>query len=355
MNDPLLIRDIGDAQQVDSLFLLRDATRAETRAGKPYLTLKLTDSSGELPGRIWDEADRWEPECLPGRVVRVSGRTQSYRGTLQLIVSEIRLVEEQDVDFSRFIPATSENIDQMAEELTAFARSVDDPFIRKLLLKFINDRDFFERFKSAPAAKSMHHAYLGGLLEHTLRVARLAEAICSLYPSINRSLLLAGAMLHDVGKVEELSLNSGLLDYTDQGRLMGHMVLGVEMIADRIKRIKEFPEALAVRIKHLVISHHGRHEFGSPILPMLHEAFVLNFIDDLDAKINYVERLSSSLPAETYQWSDYQRNLERFLFLSGPAADNGAKGEFHKEKAGNSSSDDKAKQPSLFGDLETGS
>ncbi len=347
MNDTLFIRDIQDGQQVDGVFLLKELIRSETKAGKPYLTLKLMDKTGELTGRIWDDADRWEPECVAGQALAVSGRSQSYKGNLQLIINEVRRLEEGEVELARFIPCTSGDIEAMAAELVVLAKSVDDPFVRKLLLKFFHDDVFFEIFKKAPAAKSMHHAYLGGLLEHTLHVARLADKVCGLYPSINRSLLMAGAILHDVGKVEELSVSSSLFDYTDQGRLMGHMVLGVEMVHNKAGKIKDFPPELAMRIKHLILSHHGRHDFGAPTLPMLHEAFVLNFIDDLDAKINYVERLSAQVPEDTYQWSEYQRNLERFLFLSGHAghADDDDHGLKKKKKDLDAQ---EVRQPSLF-------
>ncbi|MEW6521787.1 MAG: HD domain-containing protein [Thermodesulfobacteriota bacterium] len=350
MSDSLTINTIQDGQQVEGVFLLKELTRAETKAGKPFLTLKIMDKTGELTGRIWDEAERWEKECAPGQAVEITGRAQSYKGNLQLIISEVRRRAEGEVDLAQFIPSTSGDIDKMAAELEGFARSVADAHIRKLLLKFLHDAEFFEKFKRAPAAKSMHHAYLGGLLEHTLHVARLADRVAALYPSINRSLLMAGAILHDVGKVEELSVSASLFDYTDQGRLMGHMVIGVEMVQEKISRIKEFPADIAMKIKHLILSHHGRYEFGSPSLPMLHEAFVLNFLDDLDAKINYVERLSAQVPEDSYQWSEYQRNLERFLFLSGHAAQ-GREEEIMPARKKKPAAEPEIRQPSLFDNI----
>lgn len=205
----------------------------------------------------------------------------------------------------------------MAAELRRLAKGVDNPFLRELLFAFFHNRKFFEQFKKAPAAKGMHHAYLGGLLEHTLAVARLVDVVCPLYPAIDRSLLMAGAMLHDIGKVEEFSFATHPFDYSDSGRLMGHLVLGVEMIQERIDTVLHFPKALAVRLKHLILSHHGRQEFGSPTVPMMLEAFVLNFLDDLDSKINYVNRLSGQVQNEGYQWTDFQRPMERFLYIQG--------------------------------------
>lgn len=313
----LFISDITDGQQVKDLFLIREVGRAETRAGKPYLTLKVMDKTGEIAGRVWDDADRWLEQCAVGRVVSLSAQAQSYKNILQLKINSLQAVSEDEVDMALFVPSTSDDIEEMTKELLKFARSVDDEFLRKLLLKLFQDKNFLPLFQKAPAAKFMHHAYLGGLLEHTLHVTRLADQVAALYPSVDRSLLLAGAMLHDVGKVKEFSFASHPFDYSDQGRLMGHMVIGVEMVQARISKIKNFPAETGVRLKHLILSHHGRYEFGAPSLPMLHEAFILNFIDDMDAKINYMERLSSQVKEEGYQWSEYQRNLERFLFLRG--------------------------------------
>ncbi|MDH5298590.1 MAG: HDIG domain-containing protein, partial [Desulfobulbaceae bacterium] len=252
-----------------------------------------------------------------GGIVRLSGQAQSFKGTLQLKITSLAAVPAEEVDIARFLPACPGDIPAMAAELRRLAKSVDNPFLRELLFAFFQNRKFFEQFKKAPAAKGMHHAYIGGLLEHTLAATRLAEAVCTLYPTLDRSLLMAGAMLHDIGKVEEFSFATHPFDYSDAGRLMGHMVLGVEMVQKRLDAIPHFPKELAIRIKHLILSHHGRHEFGSPTVPMMGEAFVLNFLDDLDAKINYVDRLSSQMQAEGYQWTDYQRTMERFLYVQG--------------------------------------
>jgi 3'-5' exoribonuclease len=211
----------------------------------------------------------------------------------------------------------------MAKELVKLAGSVENPFLKELLLSLFGERKLMAAMKKAPAAKAMHHAYVGGLLEHTLAVARLADSICTLYPSLDRSLLLAGALLHDLGKLKEFSFDSFPFEYSDRGRLVGHMVLGIEMIQEKINGISGFPEELGDRLKHLILSHHGRHEFGSPSLPMMQEAFALNFLDDLDAKINYLDRLAGQVKGEGYQWTEFQRNLERFLFVKGHRGDDG--------------------------------
>jgi 3'-5' exoribonuclease len=345
MNKKTFISDITDNQQVEDLFMVQEVSKAETKTGKSYLSLKLMDKSGEIVAKVWDQADHWEPECPAGAIIAIKARCSSYRNVLQLSITEITRIPDEEVDFAAFIPSSKHNVVEMAAEFLALAKGVSDPFIKKLLLKFFADEDFFTIFKKAPAAKAMHHAYLGGLLEHTLGVARLADAVSNLYPSLDRSLLMAGAMLHDIGKIKEFSFDSHRFEYSDSGRLVGHMVLGVEMIQERVSKIKDFPEELAVRVKHLLLSHHGRHDFGSPTLPMLLEGFALNFIDDMDAKINTIEKVSEQAKDEGYQWSDYQRSLERFLFVKGHSAQ--IDEEVRQEPSLESAAPTR-KQPSLF-------
>ncbi|MBU0484865.1 MAG: 3'-5' exoribonuclease YhaM family protein [Proteobacteria bacterium] len=317
MEKGCFIKEIQDNQPVAGLFLVKEMTRSETKTGKPYLTLALMDNSGEIGARIWEDADRLMTECPTGSVVAVNGQAQSYKNILQLKINEIKAVTKEEADLTLLMPSAPGDIKAMACELLKLAKSVEDPDFQHLLLLFFKNRKTFDLFKKAPAAKYMHHAYNGGLLEHTLGVARLADNIARIYPEMDRSLLLSGALLHDIGKLVEFSFDSFPFDYSDKGRLVGHMVLGIEMIQDRIAEIPKFPDEKATRLKHLILSHHGRHEFGSPTLPMMMEAFVLNFLDDLDAKINYMNRLGSQASEPGYQWTDFQRNLDRFLFVKG--------------------------------------
>lgn len=343
------LKDIEEGRQIEGLYLLKEVSRAETKAGKPYLNLRIMDKTGELPAKIWDEADRWQEQCLPGRVVAIQAQSQSFRGEVQLKVVSVSLQEEGKVDLSLFIPATAGDTGEMMAELLGMIKSIKDQDLKKLLNGIFKDQAFQETFQRAPAAKYMHHAYLGGLLEHTLAICRLADQVAGLYPSVDRSLLLAGALLHDIGKVKEFSFDIPPFDYSDQGRLLGHMVMGVEMVDKAVQKIKDFPEDLAARLKHLILSHHGSHEFGSPTLPMLKEAFVLNFLDDLDAKINYTDQLAGRMEGEEgYSWSPYQRNLGRFLFLN----DTGSKEEAGEDSQGPGKKEenpqDKGQQPTLF-------
>lgn len=323
-NKTIQIKDIADGQPIHDLFLVREMSRGETKVGKPYLSLVLMDASGEISCRVWENAEQLMGECPVGAVVSVSGQAQAYKGILQLRIDSLNRIAENEVDLAQFVPSVQGNVTAMAKELVKLASSVENPFLKELLLTLFGERRLMQAFKKAPAAKVMHHAYVGGLLEHTLAVTRLADSITTLYPSLDRSLLLAGALLHDIGKLKEFSFDSFPFEYSDRGRLVGHMVLGIEMIQEKINTISGFPEDLGDRLKHLILSHHGRYEFGSPSLPMMQEAFALNFLDDLDAKINYLDRLAGQAKGEGYQWTEFQRNLERFLFVKGHRGDDGS-------------------------------
>ncbi len=336
----VFINEIRDGQAVEGVFLVKELHRGETRAGKPYLRLTLCDRSGEIGGPIWDDADNLAPFCQPGSFIFLTGMAENYRGALQLKINAVRAVEAAMVKQADFIPSAPVDPAKMAAELAKQIKSVKHPLLRKLLNGFFQNPEFAARFARAGAAKTMHHAYLGGLLEHTLGLVRLADAVAGLYPAIDRDLLLAGAMLHDIGKVEELAQENYPFDYTDRGRLVGHLVIGAEMIGQKAAAIPGFPSDLRDRLQHLILSHHGRHEFGAPTLPMLQEAFVLHFLDDLDAKLNYFDRLSRQASTPGYQWTDYQRNLERFLFVQGrPAGENDPPAENERQQGGGASRD----------------
>jgi 3'-5' exoribonuclease len=315
-----MIKDILDNQTVDGVFLVREVNRGETKAGKPFLALTIMDASGQIAGRVWENADQYFDSCQPGATIRVKALAQSYRGVLQLRIDHLESCAVSAAEMAQLVPATAGDITAMAAELLRLAKTIANDHLRQLVLAFYNDRETFALFKKAPAAKYMHHACLGGLLEHTLGVARAAEAVSGLYPAVDRSLLLAGAMLHDIGKLIEFNYDALPYDYSDRGRLVGHMVLAIEMIQEKVAAIAGFPEETATHLKHLILAHHGRHEFGSPTLPMMLEAFILNFIDDLDAKIDYISGLGRQFKDAGYQWTDYQRNLERFLYVRGSAA-----------------------------------
>jgi 3'-5' exoribonuclease len=315
------IKNLTEGEQVDDLFMVKSVRLAETRAGKPYLSLIFADRSGEVGGPAWDNAEALEKICVVGAVVRVSGTVQNYRDKLQLKVDHIDAAGEQTVRMDDFVAASSRNPAAMEAELNECIAGLGNEHLRKLLKKIFTRTDVGQRFLGAPAAKGVHHAYRGGLLEHSLSMARVASLLAGHYPGVDRDLVISGALLHDIGKTVELQNEVGVIDYTSIGRLKGHIVIGSEFVAREAETVKGFPRELLVHIQHLILSHHGRQEFGSPVVPMTAEAMLLSFIDDMDAKMNLVEQLRTKLTTDEPAWSDYQRILERHLLLKPSVSD----------------------------------
>ena len=311
------VEQLKEGDRFDDVFLVKAVRLSETKTGKSYLILTVMDRSGELSGPVWDNVETFQKVCVPGEFVQLRGMVQSYRDKPQLKVEAVHGVARDLVNEQDFVVSTTRDRQEMAEELQRLIRSVKDSFLRKLLGQFFKAGSVLERFLVAPAAKGIHHAYVGGLLEHCLSMARVADALAAHYQGVNRSLLIAGVLLHDIGKVEELSMEVGLVEYTDGGRLKGHLVIGSEMVAAAAARIPGFPGDVLQQLQHLILSHHGRQEFGSPVVPMTVEALLLSFIDDVDAKMNLLEMLRRRLQGGQMQWTEYQRSLERFLYLNG--------------------------------------
>lgn len=309
------INEFREGDRIDDLFLIKTSKLAETRAGKPCLFLDLADKTGEIGGPVWDQAERVAAFCQPGGFVHLKGQVQSYRDNLQLRIEEIKAVGKDEVILADFVPSSRYNLEEMGQEIQKIIASVENSWVRKLLNRFFGNGELWQQFKTAPAAKGIHHAYAGGLLEHCLSMARVANMLADHYPGVDKSVLLAGVMFHDIGKLRELVEQTGVVDYTAVGRLKGHLVMGSEMVADEACKIKDFPEELLIQIQHLILSHHGRLEFGSPTVPMTPEAFILSFVDDLDSKMNLIEQLRRKQTTDGPQWTEYQRTLERFLYL----------------------------------------
>ncbi len=310
------IEQLQEGERIDEVFLVKAARLAETRAGKPYLLLELADRTGEIGGPVWDNAEQTATICQVGSFVRLRGAAQSYRDKLQLRIEAVRPVDAAEVALADFVAASPHDLGEMARQIQKLVASVENGWVRKLLNRFFQKGEVWERFQSAPAAKGIHHAYVGGLMEHCLSMARVADMLVSHYPGVDRSILMAGVMFHDIGKIKELKEEVGLVDYTSAGRLKGHLVIGSEMVCEQAACIDGFPEDILTQIQHLILSHHGRLEFGSPTVPMTPEAFLLSYIDDLDSKMNLIEQLRRKQKEEGRKWSDYQRSLERFLYLS---------------------------------------
>jgi 3'-5' exoribonuclease len=238
---------------------------------------------------------------------------ERYQSELQLNISDLERIDPKKVNPSLYLPTGPKDPQDLWLELTDLAAQVKNSYLKRLLQSFLTDADFVKKMKQAPAAKIMHHAYLGGLLEHTVSVTRLLGRICEHYPRLDRDLLVTGAILHDIGKLEEFSYQLQL-DYTDAGRLLGHVVLGVQLVQEKINKIKGFPSDLSLALQHLIISHHGEYDFGSPKRPKILEAFALHYADDLDAKMNHVSGLLAADQNSDSRWTPYQQVYGRYLF-----------------------------------------
>ncbi len=309
----IYVNQIKERDQVTTVFLVRDKITAMAKNGKPYMTLKLMDSTGEVEAKVWDRIDELSRQFTADDFIRVDAKASVYMGKMQLVVQRLEKVAEESVDIGDFLPVSKRSPADMRNELDLLLDSLENPYIRDLLRAFFDDPEFYRLYSKAPAAKSMHHTYIGGLLEHSLAVAALALDISARYPQVDRDLLISGAMLHDVGKVVELSFDRSF-GYTDEGKLLGHIVIGVQMIEDRVRSIAGFPADLSMMIKHLLLSHHGQYDFGSPKRPKFLEAVILNFIDELDSKINAVQ-LHIDKEQQDQGWTSYHRLFDRYFYM----------------------------------------
>lgn len=316
----ILVSEMQEGQKVKGIYLVRQKQLGVTRAGKPFLTLSLGDRSGEVEAKVWEEADQVSFGVSTGDAVSVSGQVNVYNGRLQLSLQSVHRIDENGIDPADFLPSSRRDPDEMLGEFMACIRKVADPDLRGLLQAVFSDPALQEKLRRAPAAKGMHHAYLGGLLEHTLSLFRLCESVAPHYPEVDSDLLRAGVLLHDLGKVDELSCARGF-DYTDRGRLLGHIVLELEWVSEALRALPGFPEEKAILLKHLLASHHGREEFGSPVKPMTLEALILHMLDDLDAKTQAFRGLMERPSPD--RWSSHHPVLGQRVFRgfeeSGPS------------------------------------
>jgi len=304
--------EIKAGDLIDDIFVLSEKNLAQKKDGNNFLNVILSDKTGTIKGVVWDNVDKITAGVTSGDFVHIKGNVNEYKGALQLVIKKMETFSADEVDPADFLPMTRRNIESMFERLLGITSSVETAYLRKLIQVFWNDKEFVRKFKTAPAAKKMHHAYIGGLLEHTLSMVSLADKVVGHYSGINRDLLIAGAMLHDIGKTEEFEYQFRI-DYSDQGRLLNHIVIGIEMIDEKLSEIKDFPEEKMVLLKHMIVSHHGTREFGSPEPPKTIEAVILNYIDEIDSKVNGIrDFMASEDPNES--WTSYHRLLERHFY-----------------------------------------
>ena len=317
-------RQLEEGEKVDDLFVLTARTASQTRMGKPYLRLTVADRTGELKGVCWEPGREVDADTAVGDAVRIKGRMQSYNGSLQLAVGKMTRCADA-VDPSDFLPTAARRDPQRDfDELVALTAEFKDPWLRRLLDAFWADEDFVRQFKTAPAAKKIHHAYVGGLVIHCLSMARWARFAGEHYEGVDVDLLTAGAILHDVGKTRELECRLQI-DYSDSGRLLSHIVIGCQMIDEKVAELPGFPEQTSLLLKHMVVSHHGERAFGSPEPPKTIEAVLLHFIDEIDSKVNGIRDFAAADDGNA-PWTAYHRLWERQFYLGGkPEAGSGAK------------------------------
>lgn len=302
------IETFRDGDRIADTYLCKSKNTAMTKTGREYDSLVLQDKTGVVDAKIWDLNSGGIGDFAAGDYIEVSGQVISYNGALQLKVDRVRRMKEGEYDPRNYIPSTRFDIDTMYNELLGYVNSIKNPKIKELAESFfVKDEDFKLKFKSLAAGKSVHHSFYGGLLEHSLSVTRLCANMADSYDFLNRDLLITCAMLHDCGKVKELS-PLPVNDYTDEGNFIGHIVLGYEMIKEKISKIENFPEIMAEQIGHCILAHHRELEYGSPKRPAIIEAIALAYADDTDAKL---ETMREALEAkDTTDWLGYNRWIE---------------------------------------------
>lgn len=312
------IKQLMPGEMLDQVFLVRDKDLRTTKSGDLYLTCTLADRTGNVPARMWQVSESIYNGIAVDGFLQIKGRTEEYRGSLQIILDGCRPWPADKVDLADFLPVTERDVEQMWEELLEILRAVKDKHVRMLIKKFVEDRELVTAFKRSPAAMQLHHPFIGGLLEHTLNVARLAKAFLPLYPELNADLVLAGVFLHDLGKSAELSAGTSM-GYTDRGQLVGHITIAVIWISQKAALVEHeagepFPPKTLNLLQHIVLSHHGTMEFGSPKLPAVAEAFVVHYLDNLDAKIYMSTRAVTNDPDATSAFTPYLRELGTRVF-----------------------------------------
>lgn len=316
MSKLLFAKDLKDRDSVNEVFLVKHSAVVTAKNGKPYLNVVLTDRSGDLEARVWENAEEAAKVLVKATFARVDGRVTVYQGKRQFIVSGYSQVPTTQVDMKEFLAETTCDVEALYAKLLEYARSVENPFSRELALRILTDADVAARLRQAPAAKSIHHAYRGGLLEHMVSISGILDDLSRHYgKTLDRDLLLLGGFFHDIAKLWELDYML-TTEYTDEGRLVGHLVMGVELVERVMNGIPDFPRHLRLLVKHLILAHHGELEYGSPKRPKVVEALVVHYIDDLDSKINAIQSFVAK-DESPGQWTGLNKMYERF-FYKGP-------------------------------------
>jgi 3'-5' exoribonuclease len=308
------ISDLKVGSIADTIFVVSKKQVRKKKNNEDYCIVTLQDKEGSIEGVIWTEVFKNSDDFSEGDFVLVKGDVKQYRNSMQLVINSISKIEnKEDIEYSDFIRATKKNIDVMFSEIKSYIDSIKNSYLKELLDLYFKDKKFIEDFKNSTAAVRYHHAYRGGLLEHTLAVTKICDMLTGIYDNLNRDLLISGAILHDIGKIREYETGV-TIKVSDEGKLLGHITIGYGWILEKIKKIKGFPRDLSERLLHIILSHHGQKEFGSPRRPKILEAFVVYHVDHMDADIGgYNIILEESRDGE--DWSGFAKNFERSIYL----------------------------------------
>jgi len=314
----IFVKDLKDKDQVESYFLVRTKSTPLTKGGKPYLALMLGDRSGAIEARMWDNVEGVINNFQIDDFVRVRGTVNLYQKRKQLIIGEISKISKKEINSSDFLPTSKFDIEVMYKNLLAIVHGMKNKYLRQLILDTLEDPEIKPKYLKCPAARTIHHNWVGGLLEHTLSISKMMLFLASHYEGLDLDLLIVGAVFHDIGKIWELSYESNIA-YTDVGRLVGHLVMGSELIEKKANLIKGFPDELKNICKHLVLSHHGKYEFGSPKRPKILEAFIVSYIDDLDSKIaalqGFIQSEKNKSEGHPLSWTGHSSVFDRYFFI----------------------------------------
>jgi 3'-5' exoribonuclease len=305
------VSDLTPDTTITSFFLVCEKELRSTREGKPFVRLELSDRSGAIEARLWDNAENFAALFERDDIVKVQARVENYKNRLQLVVERVRRAEPPEIDLADYFPHTEEDIEQLYTRLREHVAAIKNPYLSRLASGVVEDPAISPRLKRAPAAKMMHHAFVGGLLEHIVSLCDLCRLAAQHYGELDLDLLLTGAILHDIGKLDELCYERAI-HYTNDGQLLGHIILGLEQVTERMNAIEGFPTDCKTLVKHLLISHHGQYEFGSPKLPMFREALVLHYLDDLDSKMGAARAVLGAEGGEA-GWTNFSSALNRRL------------------------------------------
>lgn len=325
------VKQLADGETVDQIFLVVEKQMRANRNGNLYLQLELRDRTGTINARLWNAPEALFRTFDEGDFVNARGKVQLFQGALQIILNQIERISTTHVELGDFLPHTEKDVSKLYERLRQLLMKAGNPHLRALAECFLMDHDFTRAFCRAPAGIRNHHAYIGGLLEHVVTLMEAADRLAPIYPELDRDLLIMGIFLHDIGKIRELTYERSL-GYSDEGQLLGHLVQGVEILNERVRQIPDltdepFPQELLLRLKHMILSHHGTYEFGSPRLPMTPEAIALHHLDNFDAKVHSFSRDIREDANKFSAWTPFNPSLQRKLFKGGSSEGDGGPGE----------------------------